>query len=209
MAHKNLCLFFLCLFAFGQAAAATYYVDSRRGNDQHQGTSKGKAFKSLAKVNALSLRPGDVVLFRKGTTYQGQLKITGRGLPGKMIRFGAYGAGSKPRIDGQGEHPAAVLIYNAEYLAFQDFEITNLGPDRKPRRMGLHIQLQDFGIAHQVHIANLYIHDVNGSNVKQQGGGAGIHWTNQGQQVRSAFDGLLIEHCRIERTDRNGNTSSG
>jgi hypothetical protein len=207
--YKKLCLFFCCLLTLRQAVATTYYVDSRRGNDQHQGTSKGQPLKSLEKVNALSLGPGDAVLFRKGTTYQGQLKITGRGQPGKLICFSSYGSGDKPRIDGKGEHPETVLIYNAEYLKFDGFEITNQGAERKPHRMGLHIQLQDFGIAHQVHIANLYVHDVNGSNVKQQGGGAGIHWTNRGQQIKSAFDGLLIENCKIERTDRNGITSSG
>lgn len=147
MTCKKLCLFFLCLLTLRQAAATTYYVDSRRGNDQHQGTFKGRALKSLAKVNALSLAPGDAVLFRRGTTYQGQLKISGRGKPGQMIYFGSYGSGDKPRIEGKGEYPETVLIYNAEYLKFENFEITNLGPERKPHRMGLHIQLQDFGIA--------------------------------------------------------------
>jgi len=209
MNHKRIWVYIFCLFSCQQALAVSYYVDSQRGDDQNSGTSKSKALKSLAKVNALSLQPGDAVLFRSGTTYQGQLKVTSRGQAGNIILYSSYGKGSKPRIDGNGDYQEAVLIQNSEYLKFENFEITNQGTVPKPRRMGLHILLEDFGIAHHVDIANLYVHDVNGSNVKQQGGGAGIHWTNRGQKVKSAFDGLRIENCRIERTDRNGITSSG
>ncbi|MGV3640495.1 MAG: right-handed parallel beta-helix repeat-containing protein, partial [Adhaeribacter sp.] len=209
MHPKRLFLYLLCFITCHQALAKTYYVDSKRGNDAFAGTSRGKAFKTLEKVNSLNLEPGDEVLFRRGTSYAGALKISASGQPGKTILFSAYGRGSLPRIDGQGLYQETVLIRNSSYLRFENFEITNQGSTPKPRRMGLHILLEDFGIARQVQISGLYVHDVNGSNIKKEGGGAGIHWTNRGKVKRSAFDGLLIEGCKIERTDRNGITSSG
>lgn len=209
MPAKKICLFMLGLLFLQQALATTYYVDSKKGRDQNSGTSPKAALQSLSRVNALALQPGDAVLFRRGTAYQGQLQVTGRGQAGNKILVSAYGRGPRPLIAGQGLYPEAVLIRNAEYLRLEHLEITNFGPEPEPRRMGLHLLLDNFGIARQVEVANLYVHEVNGSNIKKEGGGAGIHWTNRGQQVRSAFDGLLIENCRIERTDRNGITSSG
>ncbi|WP_214229437.1 right-handed parallel beta-helix repeat-containing protein [Pedobacter sp. B4-66] len=199
----------ISLFIFLQSKAATYYVDSKNGNDVYTGLSKDKAWKTLSKVNTLILKPGDSVLFRAATTYTGQLKISCAGNKDNKIVFSSFGIGKRPRIDGKGTVRETVLIFNAEYLKFENFEITNLGEKREAKRMGLHILLEDYGIANDTEIANLYIHDVNGSNVKKEGGGAGIHWTNGGKKKRSAFDGLLIENCRIERTDRNGITSTG
>lgn len=53
-----------------QAAGAdgtgtTYYVDSKGGNDNNDGTSESKAFQTLDKVNELDLEPGDTVLLKK------------------------------------------------------------------------------------------------------------------------------------------------
>lgn len=47
------------------ATGTTYYVDSNGGNDSNEGTSEGKAFRTLDKVNALDLEPGDTVLLKK------------------------------------------------------------------------------------------------------------------------------------------------
>jgi hypothetical protein len=40
--------------------------------------------------------------------------------------------------------------------------------------------------------------------VKAEGGGSGIEWRNEGERVRSRFDGLVIEGCHLVRTDRDG-----
>jgi len=203
----------LCCFVFLlcslSAAAKVYYVDSEKGNDGNTGHSPAAAFQSLIKINGLSLHPGDHILFRCGTSYNGQLKISGVGVPGNLLVFGSFGKGAKPVINGEGKFKAAVLLYNSAYVLVENLEITNKGTGIEAGRMGLHILLDNFGIAKETTLRNLYIHDVNGSNVKKDGGGAGIHWTNQGKEKPSAFDGLLIEKCLLERTDRNGITSSG
>jgi hypothetical protein len=55
----------------------------------------------------------------------------------------------------------------------------------------------------------LDVHDVYGSLVKSEGGGAGINCSNGGSKVKTWFDDLRIEGCHLERTDRNGITMAG
>ena len=54
------------------ATGTTYYVDSKSGSDSNDGTSESKAFKTLDKVNALNLEPGDTVLLKKGSVFEDQ-----------------------------------------------------------------------------------------------------------------------------------------
>ncbi|WP_457270828.1 right-handed parallel beta-helix repeat-containing protein [Pedobacter sp. UYEF25] len=199
----------LNLFFVIQSKSATYYVDGKRGNDNQSGLSKEKAWKTLNKVNEVVLMPGDSVLFRSSTIYSGHLKISCRGKSGNKIVFSSFGKGERPKIEANGLFSEAVLIFNSEFLKFENFEITNQGEHPKAKRIGLQITLDNFGISYNTEIMNLYVHDVNGSNRKSEGGGSGIHWSNGGMKLKSAFDGLLIENCQIERTDRNGITSSG
>lgn len=78
----------------------TYYVNSETGSDSNSGTTAGSALASLAAVNALKLKPGDVVLFSAGTEYEGQLNIKSSGTVDKPITFGSYGSGEPPVLTG-------------------------------------------------------------------------------------------------------------
>jgi hypothetical protein len=87
------------VFIFGNYAFATsYYVDATGGSDSHRGTSETQAWKTLNKVNASHFSPGDKILFKRGNTWYGRLKITDSGSSGAPITFGAYGTGDKPII---------------------------------------------------------------------------------------------------------------
>ena len=63
---------------------------------------------------------------------------------------------------------------------------------------------ENYGVSHNIILNALEIHDVNGSLIKQKGGGSGILIVNKGQDVISTFDGLTIENCIIRRCERNG-----
>jgi len=78
---------------------ATFYVDSEKGDDAAAGTAAAAAWKSLEKVNAAELIPGDQVLFKRGGLWRGQLTPQS-GADGKRIVYGAYGAGEKPILQG-------------------------------------------------------------------------------------------------------------
>src|SRR5438105_2345195 len=81
------------LFA-GQAAAATFYV-SPNGSDDAAGTSAASAWKTVAKVDAARLAPGDTVLFQGGPTFTGnQILDTGLDRSLGYKRHGVYDIGT-------------------------------------------------------------------------------------------------------------------
>lgn len=72
----------------------TYYV-SATGNDAESGTTEGKAWKTITKVNeAVGLKPGDGVLFKGGDTFAGELHGSASGTQFSPIVYGSYGTGN-------------------------------------------------------------------------------------------------------------------
>ena len=71
----------------------TYYV-AAKGNDANDGLSIKKPLRSLDKVNALDLREGDAVLFRRGDLWRGSVKTK------SGVAYSAYGKGAKPKLYG-------------------------------------------------------------------------------------------------------------
>ena len=80
--------------------AATYYVDATNGNDNNNGLSTSIAWKTIAKVNSSSFKPGDSVLFKRGCTFREKLTVPSSGSAGSLITFGAYESGNRPIING-------------------------------------------------------------------------------------------------------------
>lgn len=194
-------------------ANRTFYIDSETGHDANDGASPESAWKTLSSFNATVFEPGDRIMFKAGTVYRGQLKPRGSGkLDGGRpvpIVIDMYGAGGKPRIDGEGQHEAALYIHNVEYWEVNNLEITNKGPEPKAKRKGVYVHIEDFGTASHIHLKNLYIHDVNGTCRKSDGHSGGIRWRTHGENKRSRLNGLLVEDCRIVRCERDGIMGSG
>ena len=88
-------LFGIAAMAVLSAGAVDYYVDSAAGDDAAAGTSPQTAWRSLAKVNAAELRPGDVVRFKRGGLWRGSL-VPRSGEPGNPVTYTSYGTGTKP-----------------------------------------------------------------------------------------------------------------
>ena len=205
-------------FANGALAAegAVYYVDSEGGDDAGDGLSKKTAWKSLEAVNSHTFAPGDTVFFKAGCVWKGQLKPQGSGTAANPIRIDQYGKeGSTdryeglPRIDGGGEFDAAVLLYNVEGWEVRGLEVTNTGPEDKPKRTGVWVEINDFGTARHIVLDGLFIHDVNGSKKKSEGAGQAIFLYNHGDKRKSRFDGLTIQNCYMLRCHRNGIIQDG
>ena len=200
------------------SAAATgrpYYVDSVGGSDEFDGLSVETAWKSLDKVNGAAFEAGDRILFKAGTVYTGQLRPQGSGTPEAPICIDLYGWEKKERftglarIDAEGKHDSALLLYNVQGWEVRNLELTNTGVERQARRSGAIVRLRDFGTARHIVLSGLSIHDVNGSVVKQQGGGQAILFQSGGRQTPSRFDGLTIEGCLLRRCERNGIIGGG
>jgi len=88
------------LSSTSSALGNTYYVDASAGNDANAGTSAAAPWKTIARVEAQTLAPGDTVLFKRGETWKEQLDITTSGTSSNPITFGAYASGTNPLIDG-------------------------------------------------------------------------------------------------------------
>jgi hypothetical protein len=190
-------------------ASKTYYVDSGAGNNLNAGLSQTKAWASLEKVNSIVFEPGDKILFKAGTSYQGQLAPKGSGSGKAPVIIDVYGKGNKPVINGMGNYNATLLLKNQEYWEINNLDITNKGAERKAGQSGVTILAEDFGDCHHIYLNGLEIHDVNGSLVKQAGGGRAIYWKNSGTKILTRFVDLRIENCHLYRCERNGINSSG
>ena len=185
-----------------------YYVDSAAGSDANDGHSARHPWRSLDRVNSGTFGPGDRILLRAGSRWAGFLSPGGSGAAGRPITVSRYGNGPKPAVDAGGKALATVYLYNGEYWDVSDLDIANRAPTRVPGLAGVEVRLENFGVAHGVRLHGLDVHDVLGSNVKDAGGGNGISCASGGDRVKTLYDGLTIEDCRLTRTDRNGITMS-
>jgi hypothetical protein len=178
-------------------------VDAESGKDADTGTAPQKAWKSLSKINASAFRPGDVILLKAGSVWDGPLLPKGSGSEGRPIRLGRYGEGAKPAIQGKGLAEDALLLKNQEYWEIEDLDVSNSGASRGVRR-GIHIALDNFGEAHHIVVRRMTVHDINGvDNLKANGG---VIYTSVGDKTPSRFVDLRIEDNEIYHADRNGIT---
>lgn len=80
-----------------QALASDYFVDARVGSDANDG-SRARPWASLERASAAALRPGDRLLFARGSRYVGALVIGVSGTAALPIVVGAYGEGPPPEF---------------------------------------------------------------------------------------------------------------
>ncbi len=95
---RALLLIVLVVLLASTAFAADYHVRPT-GDDSHDGLTPAAAWRSIDRVNAADLQPGDRVLFERGGIYRGQLRPHS-GIEGKPIVYGAFGEGDKPALLG-------------------------------------------------------------------------------------------------------------
>lgn len=102
---RHLSAWLLCCLAFGTAIAGAsaggsaspqgrhFYVDTS-GSDKASGRSPANAWRTVARVNAADLRPGDEVSFRAGQSFSDSpLKPRRSGAKGARIIYSSFGSG--------------------------------------------------------------------------------------------------------------------
>lgn len=82
----------------GAPPAATYYIDSARGDNASAGTSSDAAWKDFTNINGRKLGPGERLLIRRGSVINQELDISARGTAERWAEIGAYGEGPRPII---------------------------------------------------------------------------------------------------------------
>ncbi|MBP6169890.1 MAG: right-handed parallel beta-helix repeat-containing protein [Bacteroides sp.] len=180
-----------------------YYLDAENGDDANSGLSERQAWKSIGKIKEIKLTAGDSLLLRRGTTFKGILEINAKGRADSRVIIDAYGIGKKPRITAPDSSLYTACVTNSDYVTLQNLEVVNTGSEPMPYRTGVKVMTDNYGTSHHIILNALDIHDVNGSLVKQIGGGSGILIESKWKDVVSVFDSLTIEDCTIRRCQRN------
>lgn len=184
----------------GPAAAvgSIYYVDAASGSDANSGGAPASAWKTLAKVNATTLGPGDRVLLRAGQVWLNQyLDLRGSGTASSPIVVGSYGSGARPRIDfgntSVGGEGFGVRITNGSFWHVQNLEITSGSQATSLRRNGILILGAGAGggaFSH-IRVVNNWIHHIYGND--RRSGGINIHARQSSGAVESTWDDVLIQ----------------
>lgn len=156
----------------GAAAVGTgtdYYIDSQTGSDQNAGVQQQKPWKSLAKANAQTFKPGDRILLKSGAAWDNQtLAPKGSGTAGRPIVIDRYGSGDKPKIRANGKHADAILLSNQQHWEIRNLDVSNqTPPSAVPGASlgdyrGIHITGQDAGTLQYFRIKAVDVHDVSG-----------------------------------------------
>lgn len=193
----------------------TYYVDSVNGDDSNSGNSVDLPWKTLDKVNSVTFKPGDKILFKAGCAWEGQLWPKGSGNSKNYIIIDKYGEGNKPVINGNGTtYPAqasgAVMLYNEEYWEINNLEVTNYSDSVKSNRAGILAYTCDGIIKNHIYIKNCYVHDVNSDQdgYKVTGGiivlGTDIDKDGKVTDKASGYNGVLIENNKVYNVSIEG-----
>lgn len=191
-------------FVRAATAGKRYYVDGAGGNDQHDGSSEAQAWQSLDRLNKVTFAPGDQILFKRGGDYAGAFMPKGSGRANAPVIVDAYGSGALPHLHADGKSPSTLRLQNLEYWTVRNLAISNKGPQAGPRRTGVHLFHQDFGVVHGIVLQGLQVHDVNGSAIKKDGGGSAILVEVKGKARATHHEGLTIADNTIERCERDG-----
>jgi len=116
MNRSLISLFILIVFlSFCQTSWATTYYVSTAGDDTWDGKSPATAWRTIDKLNNTNWQSGDVILFKRGEVFRGQINLR---YFHNNLTFGAYDNGVAPVLSGSvlvtGWTPAGGGIYVAD-----------------------------------------------------------------------------------------------
>lgn len=198
-------------------SASTFYISASSGSDENDGLSATTAWKSLYKLNAQNLVPGDSILFKSGDTFNGKLEIINEGGVKEMpVTISRYDEGEVPVLNGDG-YLSTIHIVNSGYLTISNMEITNNGGPAKQDepeeiRYGMFIEnsRNDGTIYKHFRLTNLVFKNIyptiNVTDDDQTGVNAHAiitsgSWGDEEHPFR--FRDMVVEGCYFTRTARN------
>jgi hypothetical protein len=125
--------YILILFLLGNLYAEDYYVDSNDGNDGAGGTSEAAAWRTLEPVRSTDFQPGDVIHFKRGSSWSGDFVINNSGEEGNPITFTAYGEGDMPVFSNPGGGNERCIYISADWIVLENLKCED------SRRAGIYI----------------------------------------------------------------------
>jgi parallel beta-helix repeat protein len=96
-------LFLFFILIISSSYATNYYFSTTSGNDDRtpsEAKNSSTPWKTIDKLNSFfsSLQPGDSVLFKRGETFYGSIRVNKSGASNAPIFIGAYSKGNRPVI---------------------------------------------------------------------------------------------------------------
>ncbi|MFG2651866.1 right-handed parallel beta-helix repeat-containing protein [Streptomyces sp. NPDC048436] len=103
-------------------AAVTYYV-SPQGDDQNDGSSPGKAWRSLARAERVALEPGNRLLLEGGARFSGTITVNGTeaGSADRPVVIGSYGEGRATVV---AKGTPGISVHNTAGVEIRDLTVT-------------------------------------------------------------------------------------
>jgi hypothetical protein len=224
--RQLLLLFIAALFILGcnkiETTTHEYYINSELGNDNNDGTSPEKAWKSLERASEKAYYAGDKLMLAKGSVFSGKLHLEGGGSKTEPVTVSPYdaknGKSDLPKINAQG-YLAAVQITDGKNFIISDLELTSdagiaYEDGAKTKRYGVYVESTIPGSYPNIQLKNLNIHHIFSTENVSSGGqnstsnigmGICIVMKKGGGKIKN----VLIENCKIEMTGHTGIKISG
>ncbi len=180
------CLLFCARCTSGAQTAprgVIYFVDCSSEAEKKDGRSADSPWATLEVLNGHTFAAGDEVRFKRGSICHGILWPKGSGSDSAPIRVTAYGTGVRPKIVAESASDAALKLFNQEYWNIDSLDLSGAN------KFGVFIS-GDKGILHHIHLANLLVHNVGGSEMKNKESGLVV--ISPGS-VDQRFDDVLVD----------------
>lgn len=205
----------VCLIANMDSLAQnkTYFI-SPSGDDNNSGLTIENPWRTIDKVNHHVFQPGDVIRFKTGGIWHGQLHPQGSGEKDNPITLQSYGKGKMPVIDMGDTEGAAIRLVNQSWWEIRDLEVTSgAQPTLGIGRQGIVAIASGHGnqIEH-ILIEDNFIHDIwgqlDGQTMYTGYNSAAIYvgsaFNDPARDSTNIADDVLIRNNRIERIDKAG-----
>jgi len=179
-------------------AERTFYVDADKGDDRSDGISVASAWKTLERVNAEPLGPGDAVLLKRGCSWRGGLLPRGSGAEGRPVTLGAWGEGARPVIDGG--KADAVRLENLSHWVVRDLDLTS---DMTRTHSGLKVVTQ-VGWSDGRARKGVKPRDISVINVVSHDNGEFGILVGSDYYEGEGYDGVFIENCLVYCNGEDG-----
>jgi hypothetical protein len=168
--------------------ATTYFVDcktdsQKRDSQENDGRSADSPWTNLSDVNVHTFTAGDQLLFKRGSVCDGTLWPKGSGSESAPIRVSVYDTGVRPKIVADTKSEVALKLFNQEYWNIDSLEISG------GNTFGVFVS-GDKGVLHHIHLANLLVHDVGGTEMKHKESGLVVISPGSADQ---RFDDVLVD----------------
>ena len=184
----------------------TYYVDQVNGNDSWTGLSPATAWKTISKINGLTILPGTKILLNRGNIWRETLTVPSSGSPNNPITIGAYGTGARPIIQrtAQATSWTQVGSTNVYYATYANnpwgvyINDVYVQPAHWPTTAGAATPTFEYPSDNSANNTHVTDATLTGKSTGQLAGTQVNMYTNnytQAQGLVSAFDGTSIMTC--------------